>query len=70
MGEAQRLLHLVAVNRFDERRTGAIGCRGDLPRQWRRFERRAAVCERADNQQPLPRLHVQRNPYGELRISL
>ena len=70
MLEAQRLLRLVAVKRFDERRAGAIRRRRDLPRERRRFERRAAVGERPDDHQPLSRLHVQRNPHRELCIHL
>ena len=68
--EPQRLLRFVAVNRFDERRAGAIRRCGNLTRQRRRFERCAAIRERSDNHQPLPRLQVQRNPHGELRINL
>ena len=59
--EPQRLLRLVAVDRLDERRSGAIRCGRDFTRERRRFERRAAVGQRPDNHQPLSRLQVQRN---------
>ena len=68
--EAERLLHLVAVDRLDERRSGAVGRRRNLPRERRGFERRAAVGQRADDQQPLSGLHVQRDLYGELCVGL
>ena len=40
----------------------------DAPDQRRRLERHAAVHERSDDQQPLSRLHVERDSNGELRI--
>ena len=66
--EARGEQRLVAPQRLDEPRAGLVRGGGDLPHERRRFERRAAVGHRADDQQPLPGLKVEPDSYRELGI--
>src|SRR5262245_18133766 len=57
----------VSPNRLDERRAGAVRARGDMTDERRRFEGEAAR-ERHEDDQPLARLKVQRDPDRELAV--
>ena len=59
----------VAPEDFDERRTGPIGARGDMPDERRRLERHAGR-ERSEDDEPLAWLQVQGNPDGEFAVCL
>ena len=70
VAEPRELQRLVAPDRFDQFGAGTIGAGGDLADERRRLERHAAVHQRTDDQQPLPRLQVERDPDGELAVRL
>ena len=66
--EARELQRLVAPQRLDKLRAGLVGTLGDASNQRGRLERRAAVGERPDDQQPLAGLQVEGNPNGQIAV--
>ena len=66
---ARELLRLVAPERLDIARARLVGTGHDLPHERRRLERDAAVGERADDQEALAGLEVERDPDGEIGVS-
>jgi len=57
--EAREEERFIAPHGLDEPGPGAIRARRDVAGERRRFKRRAAVRERTDDEQPLPRLQVE-----------
>src|SRR5256885_1959599 len=66
--ETLELQLLVAPNRLDQRRACAISTRSNVPDERSPFERHAAVHQRTDDEQPLARLQIQRNPDRQLAV--
>ena len=54
---------------FNERSAGPICARGDMPDERRRLERHAGG-ERAEDDQPLPALQIERDLDGEIAVRL
>src|SRR5262249_46990816 len=68
--ESRHLQALVAPDGLDQRRARAICGGRELAHERRRFDRRAAVRKRADDEKPLPRAEIQPDLYREVRILL
>ena len=64
----RELERFVTPECFDVRRAGAIGRFGHVADERRGVERDAAVCERSDDEEPLPRLDVERDFDREIAV--